>query len=151
MVFGGRTSPMSFAGSAGEPVSQPFLRDRSTSVPSGLRFPPSSAAEIRIRQWPPLSIDSQLRSSLVSASERRSCVRWRRLLCGIRADRPGAQPNFSAANSVSPGGSRRTLPQTTARASPHHRISTRGLTSLPLRTDGALASVQETRRHPRCG
>ena len=34
MVFGGGSSPMSFAGWASEPAPQPFLRDRSTSVPS---------------------------------------------------------------------------------------------------------------------
>ncbi len=39
MVFGGGPSPMSLAGCAARATSQPFLRDRSTSVPSGLRFP----------------------------------------------------------------------------------------------------------------
>ncbi len=47
MVFGGGSSPMSFAGRASEPTPQPFLRDRSTSVPSGLRFPPSQRRKFR--------------------------------------------------------------------------------------------------------
>lgn len=47
MVFGGGSSPMSFAGWASEPAPQPFLRDRSTSVPSGLRFPPSQRRKFR--------------------------------------------------------------------------------------------------------
>ena len=41
MVFGGGSSPMSFADYVAGAASQPFLRDRSTSVPSGLRFPPA--------------------------------------------------------------------------------------------------------------
>ena len=40
MVFDGGSSPMSLAGCAARAASQPFLRDLSTSVPSGLRFPP---------------------------------------------------------------------------------------------------------------
>ena len=40
MVFGGGSSPMSFAGYVAVAASQPFLRDRSTSVPLELRFPP---------------------------------------------------------------------------------------------------------------
>jgi hypothetical protein len=38
MVFSDGLSPMSFAGYAA--MAQPFLRDQSTSVPLGLRFPP---------------------------------------------------------------------------------------------------------------
>ena len=40
MVFGGGSSPMSFADCVAVAASQPFLRDQSTSVPLGHRFPP---------------------------------------------------------------------------------------------------------------
>ena len=46
MVFGGGPSPMSLAGCAARATSQPFLRDRPTSVPSTVRQAhPQDAAE----------------------------------------------------------------------------------------------------------
>lgn len=150
MVFGCGSSPMSFAGSSS--IGHiPTVFTRSINLrPVGTSLP-ASPADIQIRQWPPSSNDSRFRSSRASASELQFCARWRQRPCGSRAVRRDVRPSFSEVRSVSLGGSRRTPPQTTIRASPHHRISTRGLTNLPLRIDGALASVQETRRHPRCG
>lgn len=117
MVFGGGPSPMSFAGWASEPAPQPFLRDRSTSVPSvarqahprdaaerGTSLPAFSAAVIRIRQWPPSSIDTRFRASTASASARRSCARSQQRPFETRAARPGARPSFSGARTASPGG-----------------------------------------------
>ena len=79
MVFGGGSSPMSFADCAATAASQPFVRKRSTSVPSTARQAhpedaaergtslPASPAGIQIRQRPPLSIDIRFRSSTASA------------------------------------------------------------------------------------
>lgn len=79
----------------------PTVCTRSTYLrPVGTSLPAFSAAEIQIRQRPPLSIDSRLRFSKASASARRSCAPLRPPLYGTRAARPVAPPSFSAVRSV---------------------------------------------------
>ncbi len=89
MVFGGGSSPMSFADCAAEATSQPFLRDRSTSVPSGFRFPP-------VRRK--LSSGSHLLCPLIIASrfpecQHEHCNLTRGGNSGFAESAPPSQPN----------------------------------------------------------
>ena len=112
-------------------------RDRSTSVPSGLRSP-LPTRELR-------SGGGLLRPLIVSfvLPERQH----KHGDFARRRDRRLAE----AARNVSPGGARMTPPRTVARASHRHRISKRAPTNPSRQTDAALASTQEKRPHPTSG
>ena len=106
--------------------------------PVGTSLPAFSAAEIQIRQWPPLSSDSPRQISRSSASGLRSCVLLRLRPFGTRVVRPVAQPSSSVARNASPGGSSRTLPRTAVRASSRLHTSTPVPTNPFRQTDAAL-------------
>ena len=134
MVFGGGSSPMSFAGWASEPTPQPFLRDRSTSVPSGLRFPPSQRRKFRSGSG--LLCPLIVRARFPDRQDQ-DCDLARCCDCGLSEPASSGQSHCPALQrNASPGGSSRTLPRTAVRASSRLRTSTPVPTN-PFRQIGA--------------